>query len=186
VITVESEPGKGTTFEIYLPITQSAVPDAEAEEEMRSGSERVLVVDDDPLVLQTMADMLHELGYQVRSETSGAAAQATFEADPQAFDLVLTDMTMPGMTGDVLAERLKGCRPDIPIILCSGYTQEHLPGGVRVQGIDEFLMKPVFMDRLSQVARKLLERSCDRAHLASMNGAPSACPSVEPPVSRVA
>jgi PAS domain S-box-containing protein len=175
-ITVESEPGKGTTFEIYLPITQIAVPDAMAEEEVRPGTERVLVVDDDPLVLETIADMLRELGYQARSETSGAAAQAAFEADPQAFDLVITDMTMPGMTGDVLAERLKACRPDIPIILCSGYAQEQMPGSIRVQGIDEYLMKPVFMDRLSQVIRKLLDGSCHRTFPTEVNGAPTPGP----------
>jgi PAS domain S-box-containing protein len=172
-IDVASEPGKGTTFDIYLPVTGIAVPDAVAEEEIRPGTERVLVVDDDPLVLESIVDMLSELGYQARSETSGAAAQAAFEADPRAFDLVITDMTMPGMTGDVLAERLKACRPDIPIILCSGYTQEQMPGGIRVQGIDEYLMKPVFMDRLSQLMRKTLDGSCRRPVPSEGNGAPS-------------
>ena len=181
-ITARSEPGKGTTFEIYLPIAQSAVPGAVApSEEIRRGTERVLVVDDDPLVLETVADMLHELGYQVRSETSGAAAQATFEADPQAFDLVITDMTMPGMAGGVLAEWLKARRPDIPVILCSGYTEEQMPEGTRVQGVDEFLMKPVFMGPLAQLLRKVLDGARDRTHPAGVNGASTASPSATPP-----
>jgi CheY-like chemotaxis protein len=173
-VAVESEPGKGTTFEVYLPVAQIAVPDAVApSEEIRGGRERVLVVDDDPLVLETMVDMLRELGYHVTSETSSAAAQVAFEADPQAFDLVITDMTMPGMTGDVLAQGLKDCRPDIPIILCSGYTEEQMREGTRVRGIDEFLMKPLFIGPLSQLLRKVLDGSCGRTHPARVNGAPA-------------
>jgi PAS domain S-box-containing protein len=158
-ITVESAPGEGAVFEIYLPVTQVAVPNAVApSEEIRWGTERVLLVDDDPLVLGTVADMLRELGYQVRSEASGAAAQTAFKTDPQAFDLVITDMTMPGMAGDVLAEWLKSCRPDIPIILCSGYTEEQMPKGTTVQGIDEFLLKPLFLGPLSGAVRRVLDR----------------------------
>ena len=186
-ITVKSEPGAGTTFEIYLPVTDKAVPVALVpSQEIHRGAERVLLVDDDPLVLETVAEMLHELGYQVRSETSGAAAQATFEVDPQAFDLVITDMTMPGMTGDVLAERLKGCRPDIPVILCSGYTEEQILEGTGAQWIDEFLMKPHFLGPLSQLMRKVLDRSRRRTDPMGEDGASIACPSVEPPASRAA
>jgi PAS domain S-box-containing protein len=158
-ITVESAPGKGTTFEIYLPVTRVAVPDAVAPpEEIRQGTERVLLVDDDPLVLETVAEILRELGYQVRPETSGAAAQAAFEADPQAFDLVITDMTMPGIAGGALAGWLKARRPDIPVILCSGYAEEQLPEGYQVKGIDEFLMKPLFIGPLSGAVRRVLDR----------------------------
>ena len=175
-ITVTSEPGEGTTFEIYLPVAPSASQDGVVPlEEIRRGTERVLVVDDEPLVLETVGDMLHLLGYQVRSETSGAEALAAFEADPRAFDLVITDMTMPGMTGDVLAERLKGCRPDIPVILCSGYTEEQIPAGTRLQGIDEFLMKPLFIGPLSQVLRQVL---ATRTEPVGEREAPAACPAV--------
>ncbi len=177
-ITVQSAPGKGTTFEVYLPVAEIAVPDEVPPlEGVCRGTERVLVVDDDPLVLEVATDMLQELGFAVRSETRAAAALAVFEADPQAFDLVLTDMTMPGMTGDVLAERLKRCRPDIPVILCSGYTEEQIPERTRMQGIDEFLMKPLFMGPLSQLVRKVLDASRDRTHSAGGSGAPATGPS---------
>jgi PAS domain S-box-containing protein len=181
-ITVKSEPGAGTTFEVHLPVAEKAVPVALApSKDDQHGTERVLLVDDDPLVLETVAEMLRELGYQVRSETSWAIAQATFEADPQAFDLVITDMTMPGMTGDVLAERLKGCRPDIPIILCSGYTEEQMPEGTRVQVFDEFLLKPLFLEPLSRIIRKVLDGSRRCTHSTEVNGAPATNPSAMPP-----
>jgi signal transduction histidine kinase/CheY-like chemotaxis protein len=181
-ITVESEVDKGTTFEMYLPVARAAVPDAVApSEELCRGTERVLVVDDDPLVLETMVDMLRELGYQVRSETCGAAAQAAFEQDPQAFDLVITDMTMPGIAGGALAAWLKHRRPDLPVIACSGYTEEQVPEGTSVHAIDEFLMKPLFMDTLAQLLRKLLDGSSHATPVTGAHGAQTTSPSVATP-----
>ena len=180
-ITVESEVDKGTTFEVYLSVARAAVPGAVAPpEELCRGTERVLVVDDDPLVLETIADMLRELGYRVRSETSGAAAQAAFEEDPQALDLVITDMTMPGIAGGALAAWLKDRRPDLPVIACSGYTEEHVPEGTSVHGIDEFLMKPLFMDTLAQFLRKVLDGPGPRTRVSGPDGGLAEDPSAAP------
>jgi PAS domain S-box-containing protein len=181
-ITVETEVGRGTTFEIHLPAARMTVPEAPArsEETRGGGTERVLVVDDDALVLDTMVDMLRELGYRVQSVASGAAAQAAFEADPQAFDLVITDMTMPGIAGGALAGWLKDRRPDLPVILCSGYTEEQMPDSTAARGIDEFLTKPVFMGPLAQLLRKVLDGRCHRTHPAGPSGASTAGPPATP------
>ena len=186
-ITARSDPGAGTTFEVHLPVAREAVPSAPAPlQEIRRGTERVLLVDDDALVLETVVDMLHELGYQVRSEASGAAAQAAFEADPQAFDLVITDMTMPGMTGDVLAKWLKSRRPDLPVLVYSGYTEEQIPEDTRLRAIDGFLPKPLFLGTLSEAVRKVLAAAGRRANPAIVDGAPTTVSSEAPLARRAA
>jgi len=159
-ILVESAPGAGTTFDIFVPVaeTSTSAPPASARA-ILTGTERVLVVDDDRLVLDSVVAMLSQLGYQVQAQTNAAAALAAFESDPQAFDLVLTDMTMPGMTGDVLAERLKRCRPDIPVILTSGFNDERNQGDAMVQAVDGYLAKPIFLETLSEVVRGTLRNA---------------------------
>jgi len=159
-ILVESAPGAGTTFDIFVPVaeTGTSAPPASARA-ILTGTERVLVVDDDRLVLDSVVAMLSQLGYQVQAQTNAAAALAAFESDPQAFDLVLTDMTMPGMTGDVLAERLKRCRPDIPVILTSGFNDERNQGDAMVQAVDGYLAKPIFLETLSEVVRGTLRNA---------------------------
>ena len=159
-IVVESEPGAGTTFEVYLPIVQQDLPAPATEaDDTPGGTERVLVVDDEPLVAETVADMLRTLGYDVRYRTNGLEALAAFAAHPETVDVVITDMTMPGMTGEVLAQRLKGIRPDLPVILCTGYSERMSPERAKALGIDEFVMKPVLLPDLASLMRKVLDRS---------------------------
>ena len=158
-VTVESEPGKGTTFELHLPLVERAAPAANPPpESLLAGTGRILVVDDEPLVVAMVVDQLNELGYQATACANGPEALEAFAADPRAIDLVVTDMTMPGMTGDVLAQRLKSLRPDLPVVLCTGYSDRISAETARAQGIDEFAMKPIPMAELSRLVRRALDR----------------------------
>ncbi len=159
VVTVESEPGRGTTFELHLPLVEHAAPAVRPPPEpLLAGTGRILVVDDEPLVAAMVVEQLNELGYQAAACSNGPEALERFAADPRAIDLVVTDMTMPGMTGDVLAQRLKALRPDLPVVLCTGYSDRISAETARSQGIDEFAMKPVAMTELSRLVRRALDR----------------------------
>jgi len=158
-IAVESEPGKGTTFDVLLPVVQREAPvTAAAPEPPHGGTERVLFVDDEPLVAGLAVALLGRLGYRVRTFTDSRQALAAFEAEPDAFDLVITDMTMPGVTGEALARRVKRLRPDLPVILCTGYSETMNAEKARSLGIDEFAMKPVAVDDLTKIVRRVLDR----------------------------
>ncbi len=158
-ISVESEPGRGTRFDIFLPaLEQGAAPAPAPTEALPRGTERVLVVDDDPLVAEALAGMLVALGYDVRVRANGAEALAAVEADPDAVDLVVTDLTMPGLTGDLLAQRLKRLRPGLPVILCTGYSEAAPGDRARSGAVDACLLKPIVIADLSRRAREVLER----------------------------
>ena len=126
-ITVDSELGKGTVFSIYLPTTKKRDAYQPYEEErLPSGRERILFVDDEPPIGKMSSQIFERLGYSVTVCDSSMEALALFKAKPNDFDLVITDMTMPNMTGDKLAVELMKIRPDIPVILCSGYTKRDI------------------------------------------------------------
>jgi PAS domain S-box-containing protein len=157
-ITVESEPGRGTTFELLLPRVERETPAVHAPAEpLLVGTGRILVVDDEPMVAAMVVDQLSEMGYHATACANGPAALEIFAADPRAFDLVVTDMTMPGMTGDELARRLKTLQPGLPVVLCTGYSDRITAETARAQGIDEFAMKPVAMAELSRLVRRALD-----------------------------
>ncbi|MDA8164483.1 MAG: DUF3365 domain-containing protein, partial [Desulfobacteraceae bacterium] len=123
-ITVASAPGRGAAFHIYLPAVAAAAP---AEEEaapapLPAGSERVLLVDDDPMTLAALRSLLQNLGYRAEPFGDAAEAVAAFRERPRDFDLVLTDMTMPGKTGEDVARELLVLRPGLPVILCTGFS----------------------------------------------------------------
>jgi CheY-like chemotaxis protein len=158
-ITAYSEMGKGSSFNVYLPLHEgegvtrppSPLP------QVVSGSERILLVDDDPAQLQSLARMLRKLGYTVTARASGPAALTAFKKDPDAFDLVLTDQTMPRMSGWELAQSLVKIRPDVPIILNTGFSEKINGEVVGRNGIRAFLMKPFSTGELSALIRKVLE-----------------------------
>jgi PAS domain S-box-containing protein len=159
-IAAESEPGHGTTFEVLLPVIRDGADAAPLDPgPLVGGTERILFVDDEPLVAHLASDILGDLGYQVRTRTNGLEALQAFVADPAAVDLVITDMTMPGMTGDVLAERLKSIRPELPVILCTGYSEKASAETARAQGIDAFMMKPILRADLARLIRKVLDHA---------------------------
>ncbi len=157
-IICRSEPGAGTTFEIYLPELKAVmdIPVSSADEEIVRGRGRILFVDDEPSLTAMGSEMLKTLGYDVLTENSSVKALDIFTANPYAFDLVITDMTMPGMTGDRLAERIKSLRGDMPVIICTGYSDRISDERIKELGVSMLIMKPVEMRHLSSAVRKIL------------------------------
>jgi PAS domain S-box-containing protein len=158
VVTVQSTPGQGARFDVYLPALEGepAAPPAKADT-LPVGTERILCVDDEPFQSEMCKHMLGLLGYKVTAQTAGAEALALMEADPAAFDLVLTDMVMPGMTGDVLAGRILALRPDMPIILCTGFSDNITEERAKALGIRAFVLKPLAMQTLARLIRDVLD-----------------------------
>ena len=158
-ITVYSELGKGTTFHVYLPLIQEA---EKAEKErsdapLPTGSERILFIDDESALLEIGGQMLERLGYEVVTKRNSVQALELFRAEPDRFDLVITDMTMPHMTGDKLAQGLMEIRPDIPIILYTGHSRLISEERAKEIGIKAFVMKPLVMWNLAETVRKVLD-----------------------------
>jgi CheY-like chemotaxis protein len=156
-IVVESRLGQGATFTIYLPrLPDAPLSASRPEAPLPRGQERLLVVEDDETLARLAQVQLTDLGYTVGICTSSGEALALFQADPQAFDLVLTDQTMPHMTGDVLAQELRRLRPELPIILLTGYNPLIDAAKARALGIDAFLLKPLEIHELAQAIRQVL------------------------------
>ncbi len=156
-ITVDSKAGKGSTFGVYFPAIEGIAEETTRKRDrVPTGAERVLVVDDESSVLRTASETLKRLGYRVTTAGSGAEGWKTFESDPQAFDLVMTDQVMPEMTGMRFAQRMLEVRADVPIILFTGYA-EVSSEQARAAGISEFLMKPFSKQRLAETVRRVLD-----------------------------
>ncbi|MEA3417315.1 MAG: PAS domain S-box protein [Thermodesulfobacteriota bacterium] len=157
-ISVYSEPGKGSEFQILLPVIEKQKESAKVETDtsIQKGDERILLVDDEDIIVQMEKQMLERLGYHVTVRTSSADALEAFKANPDRFDLIITDMTMPNMTGDKLAGEIMKIRLDIPVILCTGFSERMSDERAESLGIKGFLMKPVVMKDLSNMIRKVL------------------------------
>ena len=158
-IKVESEPGKGTTFHIYLPKAETYTPiKAEEPTTVLRGSEKILFVDDEKMLVAAGQKALQHLGYTVVSRTSPIEALELFKAKTNHFDLVITDQTMPGMTGDVLARELMRIRPDLPVIICTGYSQTVDEKKAEQAGIKALVMKPILINELANAIRMALDK----------------------------
>ena len=159
-ISVYSEPGLGTTFRIYLPVIQSKaeIKKAESLDSSINGKERILLVDDEEPIALLEKEMLERLGYDVTTQTSSAEALERFRSDPERFDLVITDMTMPKMTGIEFSKKLLECRANIPIIICSGFSEQINESNTSELGIRGYIMKPMLMSELARKIRKILEQ----------------------------
>ena len=158
-ILVDSNVGEGTVFSIYLPLPEQ-LPETEAVDKIISfpnGSEHILLVDDEKQVAHIEKQMLNRLGYRVTMHTSSLDALECFRENPEAFDLLLTDGTMPGLTGDRLAQEVLAIRPDIPILLCTGFSEKIDRQKAKHLGIKGFLMKPVVKSDMARMVRQILD-----------------------------
>ena len=158
VLTCESAPGTGTTFRIALPaIDEEGPAEIGLVEEAVPGKEHILFVDDEPLLVELGKTMLERLGYEVTACTGSAEALATFRAHPARFDAVVTDQTMPGMTGLEMAGHMLALRPAVPILLCTGYSSLVSEETALAMGIKGFALKPLTQKELSALLRAILD-----------------------------
>jgi len=161
-ILVDSTPGKGTTFQLLFPlITNTGDTPVESKRilEPVRGRGRVMVIDDDPALTGYLEELLQEQGYQVTALTDSRQALDLFKQDPQAIDLVLTDQTMPRLAGDRLAQIMLAQRPDLPVILCTGYSDRIDAGKATQLNIRGYFTKPVDPVRLTNMMSSLLNTS---------------------------
>jgi len=160
-VHVDSENGKGTTFDVYLPVTapqttEEAPAEAPAAEGLQ-GTERILLVDDEAPILKLLKNTLEKLGYRVTACSSGVAALSAFNANPDNFDMVISDMAMPKMTGVELARQIQSIRSDIPIIICTGYSERIDSQRAADLGIRRLLTKPIDRSELIDTIRRTLD-----------------------------
>lgn len=160
-ITADSEPGQGSTFKVYLPVIEKkSEPQASDVEAVPTGNERILFIDDEPALAEIGKQTLESLGYDVTTRTSSIEALDLFKTRPDKFDLVITDMTMPNMTGDILAGELIRIRPEILVILCTGYSAKVNEQQAMAMGIRAFVWKPVMTREIAATVRKVLDGNC--------------------------
>ncbi len=160
-ITVKSELGNGSTFQVFFPVEEKrpimpALPKAV----VATGSESILLIDDEETIVDVASQMLRSLGYGVVTETVSRHALWTYLKDPFAFDLVISDQTMPGMTGTEMFEKIHSVRPELPFILCTGFSETVTRESVLAMGIRELIMKPYPKDELAAVVRSVLDLPC--------------------------
>jgi nitrogen-specific signal transduction histidine kinase/ActR/RegA family two-component response regulator len=165
LINVKSALGEGTSFELYFPAIKHQDQELQAVSEGRlEGTEHILLIDDNEMLVELGNRMLTEMGYRVTMMTDSQQALNLFTSDADRFDLVMTDQTMPGMTGKELIEEIKKVRSDIPTILCTGYSSKIDEKEAAKLGIGAFLMKPLELPMLLQTIRRLLDGEDDTRH----------------------
>jgi len=161
-LLVESTSGKGTTFRIFLPLAEDASATFQAKvvqplEKVAVGSKNLMVVDDEPLIAKVVSRMLRKQGYHVKSFTESSAALSHWQKNPKLYDLLISDVTMPGMSGVELSEKILEQRADLPIILLTGYSETINKGQAEEIGIRHFFMKPINPDELLLAIREVLD-----------------------------
>lgn len=160
-IKVYSKPGKGSAFNVYLPLMEASYSDTAIKqyEPYETGTEKILLVDDERPIVELERQVLERLGYQITTRVSSVEALEAFKAKPDAFDLVITDMSMPHMTGVQFAKRLIALNPNIPVIICTGFSEGLTYEKAAAMGIKGFLMKPIVKSEMAQMIRKVLDES---------------------------
>ncbi|OPZ59343.1 MAG: Blue-light-activated protein [Deltaproteobacteria bacterium ADurb.Bin510] len=159
-IRVESTPGLGSSFEVILPEASTETVQSDnhsAGDTELTGNERILLADDEAAIARLVKQILSKLGYSVTEATSGQEALAIFKQSPQAFDLLITDMAMPGMTGTALIKAVHAIRADLPVIVCSGFSEENDLNQAEASGIKAVIMKPIVKNELLQAVRRALD-----------------------------
>ncbi|WP_321391522.1 response regulator [uncultured Desulfuromusa sp.] len=163
LMTVQSLPGQGSIFDIYFPRIETTHQDrARIAQSYSKGTENILLVDDDPLIAGLNEQLLAEMGYQVTVKIDSREALELVAANPDRFDLLITDQTMPDLTGQKLIEKIKEHRPDMPTILCTGHSSKINANQAQRQGIDAFLLKPMELTGLLKTVRQILDKSKKR------------------------
>ncbi|KPK37518.1 MAG: hypothetical protein AMJ65_14360, partial [Phycisphaerae bacterium SG8_4] len=163
-IAVSSTPGEGTTFEIFLPkIGSVEIQEPEPSGQHAKEKEVILLVDDEEVMVDVTKQILDRLGYEVIAKTNSVDALEAFQDEPGKFDLVITDQVMPNMTGTQLAEKLISIRPDILIILCSGFPENVTPEQLESIGVKEFILKPITRQEIAKIIRRVLDKSAATA-----------------------
>jgi len=159
-VTVYSERGKGSTFNVYLPaITSDVEPEFNAVESIPTGNERILFIDDEQPIVNLAKQVMERLGYDVVTKTDSIEALRLIQTNPAEFDLVITDLTMPNMAGDALAQEIMRIRPDIPIILCTGFSKRISEEKAKDLGIRAFINKPILKPEIAETIRKVLDEN---------------------------
>jgi PAS domain S-box-containing protein len=161
-IRVDSKPGEGTTFYVYIPVLQQEIlssDKAEIDESLPTGSERILVVDDESMIANLNKAVLEQLGYKVTVIMQSIDALEQICTDPDQFDLVITDQTMPNLTGAELAKEVLRIKPDMPIILCTGYSSVLSEENALAIGIKKYAKKPVDRITLAKIVRQMLDEN---------------------------
>jgi PAS domain S-box-containing protein len=159
-ITADNRTGKGSRFRVYLPAMGQAIAESPmAESVMRTGTERILFVDDEKFQTDLAVQALGRLGYRVVARTSSLESLALFEQNPDAFDLVITDLTMPQLSGTALVEKMHALRPDLPVILSSGFSSSISDDTAREAGFSAYLKKPLVMKDMAAAVREVLDHN---------------------------
>jgi PAS domain S-box-containing protein len=162
IVAVRSTPGKGSTFDLYFPKADGAQSGAvECEREVPGGHECILLVDDEESIVEMERGLLERMGYEVVSTADSLEALEVFKREPERFDVIITDQTMPHVTGADLSRECIGIRPDIPVILCSGFSEILTAEAAQKLGIREFLMKPIVRRELALTVRRVLDGEQD-------------------------
>ena len=158
-ISVKSEPEQGTRFDILFPCVDMTVEaHAEEFESVPRGTERIMFIDDEIAICDLGKRMLQSLGYRVDIRSSSLEALEAFKPHPERYDLVITDLTMPNMTGDKLTKAFLNIRPNIPIILCTGFSEKITEETAKNLGIKGFVMKPLLMREIAELIRNVLDK----------------------------
>ena len=160
-VQVYSEPGEGTKFHVYLPVEKSSFEkqNIRTKEPVQGGTEQILLVDDESAIITMEEGILERLGYQVTSRTSSLEALEAFRANPDKFDMVITDLAMPNMPGDKLSAELIKIRSDLPILLCTGFSETMSAKKAASLGIKGFILKPIVMKDLAHKIREVLDNN---------------------------
>lgn len=158
-VLVKSKVGQGSRFEVFLPVTekQAAAPQAKAQDENIVGNERLMFVDDEEMLARLGSEALESLGYQVDGFTSGRQALEAFKADPDGYDLIITDLAMPVLPGDRLVKEMLAIDPRLPIIMCTGFSGNLTPEQASEIGVRRVIYKPLLVKDLALAVRQVLD-----------------------------
>jgi CheY-like chemotaxis protein len=159
-IRVESTLGEGSCFDVYLPrIETEPLRELEEESPLPIGKERILFVDDEKLQTELAEEALSQLGYDVTTFTDSTRALEQFIKQPDYWDLLVTDMAMPDMAGDILGRQIKSIRPDMPMLICTGYSENLNEERARQIGFSGFVLKPLITKDMARLIRGILDQS---------------------------